>query len=336
MAFEVMLPPGGGPLIFEWRRACSGTVEAASVFSQLPLTLSPCVPCPPTADCGLEITRIAQVGHKGGQGNGWEGGESEGEARRAGGRGANRGRRGGGPPWRARASVASLLSCFFFFPFALEPPPAPLRSRAPPAVCALQQRGRGVHVYVRLCVLCGACAQLPLHRQGARFHGPRSHGPPSFSRTPAPTPRSRPSPPHSQHPRHPHTHTHPSSLHTIFQGSCSSLRPVFYSNAAGFSAYSGSADCVGAQGAVAVMVPAGALTAACCADMRSFAAAGCTCDADVMELLVGLKVLPAGASPDATMGGIVALFQASQCAGAALGGPLLDACTGGVGCVATA
>jgi len=93
---------------------------------------------------------------------------------------------------------------------------------------------------------------------------------------------------------------------------------------------------VGAQGAVAVMVPAGALTAACCADMRSFAAAGCTCDADVMELLVGLKVLPAGASPDATMGGIVALFQASQCAGAALGGPLLDACTGGVGCVATA
>jgi predicted MFS family arabinose efflux permease len=84
------------------------------------------------------------------------------------------------------------------------------------------------------------------------------------------------------------------------------------------------------------MVPAGAMTAACCADMRSFAAAGCTCDADVMDLLVGLKVLPPGASPDATMSGIVSLFQVSQCAGSALGGPLLDACTGSVGCVATA
>ena len=70
--------------------------------------------------------------------------------------------------------------------------------------------------------------------------------------------------------------------------------------------------------------------------MRSFAASGCTCDADVMDLLVGLRVLPVGASPDATIGGIVALFQASQCAGSDMGGPLLDACTGGVGCVATA
>jgi hypothetical protein len=168
-----------------------------------------------SADCGLEITRIAQVGHKGGQGNRVGGKEVKARGRRGGRAGAAPiGEEEGGPPWRARASVASLLSCFFFFLSHSRPPPAPLRSRAPPAVCALQQRGRGVHVYVRLCVLCGACAQLPLHRQGARFHGPRSHGPPSFSRTPAPPPRSRPSPPHSQRPRHPHTHTHPSSLHT--------------------------------------------------------------------------------------------------------------------------
>jgi hypothetical protein len=104
--------------------------------------------------------------------------KASGEARRAGGRGANRGRRGGGPPWRARASVASLLSCFFFFPFALEPPPAPLRSRAPPAVCALQQRGRGMHVCV--CV-CAVCAQLPLQ---ARFPRPLHTRPTLFLSSP--------------------------------------------------------------------------------------------------------------------------------------------------------
>jgi len=331
MAFEVMLPPGGGPLIFEWRRACSGTVEAASVFSQLPLTLSPCVPCPRTADCGLEITRIAQVDHKRktGQPCGREGDESE-----RGGAAGGRARRQSGKK-RGRATLArarqrgQLAELFFFFSF---------RTRAPPRAPALPRTTSGVRSaaarawYARVCV-CVCCVRAAA--LAGAFSTAPAHTAHPLSLLPPPY-RSRPSPTHSQRPRHPHTHTHPSSLHTIFQGSCSSLRPVFYSNAAGFSAYSGSADCVGAQGAVAVMVPAGALTAACCADMRSFAAAGCTCDADVMELLVGLKVLPAGASPDATMGGIVALFQASQCAGAALGGPLLDACTGGVGCVATA
>jgi len=183
--------------------------EAASVFSQQPpLTLSPCVPCPPTADCGLEITRIAQVGHKGGQGNGWEGGESEGEARRAGGRGANRGRRGRAT--LARARQRGQLAELFFFSF---------RTRAPPRAPALPRTTSGVRSavarawYARMCV-CVCCVRAASLAQAGRVSTAPGTHPLSPTHTSAPPHRSRPSPPHSQRLHHPHSHTHPSSLHT--------------------------------------------------------------------------------------------------------------------------
>ena len=103
--------------------------------------------------------------------------KASGEARRAGGRGANRGRRGRATLARARQR-GQLAELCFFFPFALAPPPAPLRSRTPPAVCALQQRGRGMHVCV--CV-CAVCAQLPLQ---ARFPRPLHTRPTLFLSSP--------------------------------------------------------------------------------------------------------------------------------------------------------
>ena len=116
----------------------------------------------------------------------------------------------GGPPWRARASVASLLSCFFFSPFALAPPP-----RAP----ALPRTTSGVRTaaarawYARVCV-CVCCVPAAALAQAGRVSTAPGTHPLSPTHTSAPPPRSRPSPPHSQRLHHPHSHTHPSSLHT--------------------------------------------------------------------------------------------------------------------------
>jgi hypothetical protein len=91
-------------------------------------------------------------------------------------------------------------------------------------------------------------------------------------------------------------------------------------------------SCPAVQADVAALVGPDALTDECCTSLRAFVSAGCACDGDVQALLDGLHILPPGADPVATIAGVVALIQGSRCSAAALGGPLLDACTGGTGC----
>lgn len=124
-----------------------------------------------------------------------------------------------------------------------------------------------------------------------------------------------------------------SEITAISHGACLGVRGPLFGAASTVSAYAGGGvACPALQADAAALVPASILTDDCCTSLRSFVAAGCACDGDVLALLEGIQVLPAGADPAATVGGVVALIQGSRCSGAALGGPLLDACTGGTGC----
>jgi hypothetical protein len=83
---------------------------------------------------------------------------------------------------------------------------------------------------------------------------------------------------------------------------------------------------------VEAWLPSDLSTAACCEAVRVFAAESCVCDPVVAELLLGLKVLPPGSRAEPTIAGAVQLVQAGPCSAAVNGGPLLEACTGSLGC----
>ena len=70
---------------------------------------------------------------------------------------------------------------------------------------------------------------------------------------------------------------------------------------------------------------------ACCDAARAFAVNGCVCDPAVADMTEGMGRLPRGTDIPTFMAGVMHLTQASDCARAAFGGPILDACTGGVG-----
>lgn len=71
-------------------------------------------------------------------------------------------------------------------------------------------------------------------------------------------------------------------------------------------------------------------------DARVFVTSGCACSPDVPDLLMSLRVLPAGTDPAMSVSGIVNLLQASKCATTALGGPIVNTCVGSAGCAASA
>jgi len=141
-----------------------------------------------------------------------------------------------------------------------------------------------------------------------------------------------------------HTHTlfslHPpfsadcaTEITAISHGACLGVRQPLFGAASTASAYAGGGvACPALQADVAALVPTPLLSDECCASLRSFVAAGCACDGDVLALLEGINILPPGADAAATVAGVVALIQGSRCSGPALGGPLLDACTGEIGC----
>jgi len=119
----------------------------------------------------------------------------------------------------------------------------------------------------------------------------------------------------------------------ISHGACAGVRGPLFGAAGTVSAYAGGAvACPALQADAAALVPAAILTDECCTSLRSFVAGGCACDGDVLALLEGIQILPPGADAAAAISGVVALIQGSRCSGPALGGPLLDACTGGTGC----
>ncbi len=72
---------------------------------------------------------------------------------------------------------------------------------------------------------------------------------------------------------------------------------------------------------------------ACCDAARAFAVNGCVCDPTVVEMTEGLNQMPKGVAgrTEQFMRGIMSLTQASDCAHAEYGGPILDPCSGGVG-----
>lgn len=114
---------------------------------------------------------------------------------------------------------------------------------------------------------------------------------------------------------------------------CLGARQPLFGAASSAAAYAGGAvACPALQADMAALVAPGALTDECCMSLRSFVSAGCACDGDVLALLEGVGILPPGADPAATIAGVVALVQGSRCSAPGLGGPMLDACTGGTGC----
>lgn len=115
-------------------------------------------------------------------------------------------------------------------------------------------------------------------------------------------------------------------------GPCAALVPVFNAHARELSTLSTATPCPDLKARVDAWLPAGLATGACCETVRAFAADGCVCDAAVAEMLVGLRILPPGTLPEPTIAGAVALVQAGPCSAAAYGGPLVEACTGSVGC----
>lgn len=124
-----------------------------------------------------------------------------------------------------------------------------------------------------------------------------------------------------------------SEITAISHGACLGIRQPLFGAAASAAAYAGGGvACPALQADIAALAPPSALTDECCASLRAFVSAGCACDGDVLALLEGVHILPDGADAAATIAGVVALVQGSRCSGPALGGPLLDACTGGTGC----
>jgi hypothetical protein len=75
----------------------------------------------------------------------------------------------------------------------------------------------------------------------------------------------------------------------------------------------------------------GPVVPACCDAARAFSAGGCVCDQDVVDMTEGMGRLPRGTDVPRFMQGVMHLTQASRCALAAHGGPILDACTGTLG-----
>ena len=132
-------------------------------------------------------------------------------------------------------------------------------------------------------------------------------------------------------PPHP---THPTAdcgalVTSLARGPCAVLKPVLHGQYGQPSAYA-SADCSQLTGEVERLGLT--LSDVCCTDARAFVDTGCACSPDVQDLLVGLRVLPAGADPVATINGIVGLLQGSRCSGAAFGGPIMNPCVGSAGC----
>lgn len=120
---------------------------------------------------------------------------------------------------------------------------------------------------------------------------------------------------------------------SLARGPCAVLKPVLHGQYGQPSAYS-TADCSQLTGEVERLGLS--LSDTCCTDARAFVETGCSCSPDVQDLLVGLRVLPAGADPVATIDGLVKLMQGSRCGGAAFGGPVVNPCSGSAGCPAAA
>ena len=116
---------------------------------------------------------------------------------------------------------------------------------------------------------------------------------------------------------------------SLARGPCAVLKPVLHGQYGQPSAYA-TADCTQLTGEVERLGLT--LSDTCCTDARAFVDTGCACSPDVQDLLVGLRVLPAGADPVATINGIVNLMQGSRCSGAAFGGPVVNPCSGSAGC----
>ena len=109
------------------------------------------------------------------------------------------------------------------------------------------------------------------------------------------------------------------------------MRTAFFTGAERGAELAGSVGC-GTLTAEATAIAGDSLTDPCCLELRAFAAGGCACSSDVSDLLTGMKILPAGVAAGPAVSGIVALVQASRCSNPALGGPIVDGCTGSVGC----
>jgi hypothetical protein len=74
----------------------------------------------------------------------------------------------------------------------------------------------------------------------------------------------------------------------------------------------------------------GGLSSDCCDKAKSFVTSGCACSKDVVDLLGGLRVLPAGDDPALALSGIINLLQASNC------GAIYNPCTSSSGCASSA
>lgn len=119
----------------------------------------------------------------------------------------------------------------------------------------------------------------------------------------------------------------------LASGPCAALVPVFQAHARELASFGGGGTpCARLKAQVDAWLPSDLSTAACCESVRAFAADGCVCDPVVADMLLGLKVLPAGAPAEPTIAGAVALVQAGPCSAAANGGPLLEMCSGSLGC----
>ena len=116
---------------------------------------------------------------------------------------------------------------------------------------------------------------------------------------------------------------------SLARGPCAVLKPVLHGQYGQPSAYA-SAECSQITGEVERLGIS--LSDTCCSDARAFVDTGCACSPDVQDLLVGLRVLPAGADPVATINGIVNLMQGSRCSSATFGGPVVNPCSGSAGC----
>ena len=120
---------------------------------------------------------------------------------------------------------------------------------------------------------------------------------------------------------------------SLARGPCAVLKPVLHGQYGQPSAYA-TADCSQLTGEVERLGLT--LSDTCCIDARAFVDTGCACSPDVQDLLVGLRVLPAGADPVATINGLVGLMQGSRCSIATFGGPVVNPCSGSAGCPSAA
>lgn len=118
----------------------------------------------------------------------------------------------------------------------------------------------------------------------------------------------------------------------LASGPCAALVPVFQGHARELADFGSGTTCSVLKKQVDSWLPADLSTAACCESVRAFAADGCVCDPVVAEMLLGMRVLPPGSSAEPTIAGAVALVQAGPCSAAVNGGPILETCSGSLGC----